>query len=89
MPTLLVTYEAGGLEQDYQDLQTKITTFPWRRLSTNTYVISTRADPQTVYKRLKQFLQPYDKLYVFTIQKPYIGVGLKNVNDWLDENLTG
>ena len=88
MATLLVTYDLNRPGKDYDDLLKKIKSYGWARLSESSYAISTTSDPQTVYNSLKPFLDPNDNLYVITLKKPYTGFGPKDVNDWLERNLT-
>jgi hypothetical protein len=86
--TLLVTYDLNKPGKDYADLLKKIKSYSWARLSESSYAISTSSDPQTVFNALKPFLDQNDNLYVITLKKPYTGFGPKDVNDWLESNLS-
>lgn len=88
MGTLLVTYDLNKPGKDYADLLKKIKTYSWARLSESSYAISTPSDPQTVFNDLKPYLDANDNLYVVTLNKPYTGYGPKDVNEWLERNLS-
>jgi hypothetical protein len=88
MPFLLVTYDLNNPGKDYNDLLKTIDCYSWARLSESSYAIKTEQSPQQVFDRLKPFLDQNDYLYVINLKMPYIGFGLKEVNDWLNKNLT-
>jgi hypothetical protein len=88
MSTLLVTYDLNKPGKNYDDLLKKIKSYAWARLSESSYAISTHSDPQTVFDALRPFLDQTDNLYVITLKRPYAGFGPKDVNDWLESNLS-
>lgn len=88
MAVLLVTYDLNKPGKDYGDLLKTIKSYSWARLSESSYAISTDSTPQTIYGTLQRYLDSNDTLYVITLKKPYAGVGPKDVNDWLANNLS-
>lgn len=88
MAVLLVTYDLMKPGQDYSELHNKIKSYPWARLSESAYAIKTEASASTIFNQLKSVLDQNDRLYIITLKQPYAGYGLKDVNNWLDNNLT-
>jgi hypothetical protein len=60
----------------------------WAKLSESSYAISTTSSPYQVYNDLLEHLDGNDQLYVITLRKPFYGQGSKEVNDWLEANLS-
>lgn len=60
----------------------------WAKLSESSYAIKTSNTPSEVFNYLKPMIDDNDNLYVVTLKKPYSGRGPKDVNDWLENNLT-
>jgi hypothetical protein len=88
MAILLVTYDLNKPGQDYSDFLTKVKSYPWARLSESSYAIKTDSSPQAVFDQLKPYLDTNDNLYIITLKQPFTGFGPKNVNEWLEDNLT-
>ena len=60
----------------------------WACLSESSYAVSTSESPTQIYNNLKQHLDDNDQLYVINLRRPYCGRGSKEVNEWLESNLT-
>lgn len=60
----------------------------WAKLSESSYAVTSSSSPQQIYSSLKSMLDGDDNLYVITLKKPYFGQGPKDVNQWLETNLT-
>lgn len=89
MSTLLVTYDLNRPGQDYFDLHKAIKAHSgWAKLSESSYAISTNSTPSQVYSRLSPYLDKNDTLYVIVLNRPYDGQGSKEVNQWLENNLS-
>lgn len=88
MAVLLITYDLQKPGQDYSELLSKIKSYTWVRLSESSYAIRTDSTPSTVFDYLKPYLDSNDNLYVITLKQPYAGYGPKEVNSWLNNNLT-
>ncbi len=88
MAVLLITYDLREPGQDYSELISKIKSYMWARLSEFYYAIRTDSTPSTVFDQLKPYLDPSDNLNVIILKQPYVGYGPKEVNSWLDNNLT-
>lgn len=88
MAVLLVTYDLNSPGQAYTNLLGYIKTFSWAKLSESSYAIRTNESPTVVRDRIRQITDTNDNVYVITLRQPYSGWGPKEVNDWLDNNLT-
>ncbi len=85
----LVTYDLNARGQNYTELIDKIKEGgKWARLSESSYAVGTEKTPQQLFDRLKTSLDSNDQLYIVTIGKPFIGRGDRDVNNWLESNLT-
>ena len=87
MSVLLVTYDLKKPGQDYTDFLAIIRKYPYARLSESSYAIATNEAPKDVYNKLSPHMDKNDQLYVVTLRLPYLGLGPKEVNDWLTKNL--
>ncbi|MFM0347785.1 hypothetical protein [Paraburkholderia sp. RL17-347-BIC-D] len=87
MAVLQITYDLRKPGKDYADVLKTIKTYSWARLSESCYAISTDATAQSVFDRLKPYLDGNDNLYVINLKRPYAGIGPKDVNDWLEKFL--
>jgi hypothetical protein len=87
MSVLLVTYDLKKPGQDYTDFLAIIRKYPYARLSESSYAIATNEIPQDVYNKLSPHMDKNDQLYIVTLRSPYWGLGPKEVNDWLTQNL--
>jgi hypothetical protein len=88
MAALLVTYDLNK-ETTRPPIVQAIKEYPrWAKLSESSYAIVTDASPQAVYNGLHRHLDSNDQLYVINLRKPYAGQGSKEVNDWLENNLS-
>lgn len=89
MAVLQVTYDLRKPGKDYADVLKTIKSHDgWARLSESCYAIATQATPDSVFSQLKLYLDDNDYLYIVTLKKPFAGRGPKDVNDWLETNLT-
>jgi CRISPR/Cas system-associated endoribonuclease Cas2 len=88
MAALLVTYDLNSPGQRHADLLEFLKkTFAWAKLSESSYAISTNKTPAQVFAQLKPYIDKNDQIYVLTLSRPYMGLGKKEVNDWLERNL--
>jgi hypothetical protein len=60
----------------------------WAKLSESSYAVNVSMTVEQVYGTLKPLLDANDRMYIVTLKKPWAGYGPKEVNDWLDSNLT-
>ena len=88
MSVKLVTYDLDKPGQDYTDLLKEIKKFSWARLSESSYAIETDLTPSQLYARFKQYVDANDTIYVIVLNRPYVGQGPKEVNEWLENHLT-
>ena len=89
MATYIVTYDLNR-ETTRPPIVKKIKNVGtgWARLSESSYAIASNETPTQVFNKLKPLLDNNDNLYVITLKKPWMGFGPKDVNTWLDKNLT-
>lgn len=88
MPVYVITYDLNR-----EIVRPNITkaikdAYPWARLSESCYAVSTTATSSQIYNKLKPLIDENDNIYVIPLKKPHTGFGPKDVNDWLDRNLT-
>lgn len=89
MATLIVTYDLNKETKRPPLLKTLKETYPnWARLSESSYAIETGDSPVDVFSNLQEHIDGNDNLYIITLKRPYYGQGPKDVNDWLENNLT-
>jgi hypothetical protein len=88
MTVLLVTYDLNAPGKKHKEVLEKIKEYPWAKLSESSYAIKTTSTPQSLFDSLKPHIDNSDNLYVITLKMPYAGFGPKDVNDWLDSNLS-
>ncbi len=60
----------------------------WAKLSESSYAVDTSLSVGQVFDKLKPLIDSNDNLYIITLKKPWTGYGPKDVNEWLDKNLT-
>ena len=60
----------------------------WAKLSESSYAVNTTLSVDQVFEKLKPMIDSNDNLYIITLKKPHSGYGPKEVNEWLDKNLT-
>lgn len=88
MATLLVTYDLNKPGKDYGDvLKIVKDQAAWARLSESSYAIKTNLSPHALYKKFEPYIDNNDQIYIITLSKPFWGLGTKEVNDWLENNL--
>jgi hypothetical protein len=89
MAVFLVTYDLNR-ETNRPNITKRIRDgYPsWAKLSESSYAISTGNTVDEVHNYLKPVLDSNDNIYIITLKKPYTGFGPKDVNDWLENNLT-
>ena len=85
MAVLIVTYDLAPTGASYYLLVTAIKKYPWARLTTTSYAISTTLTPGTVLAQLRPLVESSSNLYVMTASKPFAGYGPQGVNDWLQQ----
>ncbi len=87
MPVYIVTYDLNK-ESKRPPIVEEVRKTAWARLSESSYAISTNENPNDVYQRFKRLLDDNDTFFVITLKKPYQSWAPKEVNDWLDSQLT-
>lgn len=85
MAVLIVIYDLSPTGASYYPLVSAIKKYPWARLTTTSYAISTGLTPETVFAQLQPFVDSSSNLYVMTARKPFAGYGPQGVNDWLQQ----
>lgn len=60
----------------------------WAKLSESSYAVSTNETPTQIFEKLKPLVDGNDNLYVITLTQPWNGYGPKEVNEWLESELT-
>jgi hypothetical protein len=87
MAALFITYDEKNPWLDYGGLVKAIKSHRWVRLTDNVYVIATDAPAQTVFEKLRQFLDDSANLYVISLKQPFAGFGPESINEWLVKNV--
>ncbi|CAO4170185.1 hypothetical protein CLBKND_01542 [Methylorubrum aminovorans] len=88
MGVYLVTYDLNR-EVHRPNIVGKIREFSgWAKLSESSCAINTSLTVEQVYHILYPFIDSNDNLYIITLRRPYVGFGKKDVNDWLEQNLS-
>lgn len=89
MAVLLITYDLNR-EAVRPPIVQKIKEIgnSWAKLSESSYAISYSGTPEQVYRILKPLTDDNDTIYIITLKKPWTGYGPKDVNDWLENNLS-
>lgn len=89
MATYIVTYDLNR-EVNRPPIVKRIKEIcsSWAKLSESSYAISLSATPEQVFNQLRPLIDDNDNLYVVTLKKPWMGRGPKEVNDWLESNLS-
>jgi hypothetical protein len=85
MAVLIVIYDLSPTGASYYPLVSAIKKYPWARLTTSSYAISTSLTPETVFAQLRPLVDSASNLYVITARKPFAGYGPEAVNDWLQQ----
>jgi hypothetical protein len=85
MAVLIVIYDLSPTGASYYPLVSAIKKYPWARLTTASYAISTTLTPETVFAQLRPLVDSSSNLYVMTARKPFAGYGPQAVNDWLQQ----
>lgn len=89
MSVYLVTYDLNSPGQKHTEVLEKIKNYgSWARLSESSYAISTHETVGQVYGKFEPLIDSNDNLYVISLHRPYTGFGKKDVNEWLQNNLT-
>ncbi len=89
MSVLLITYDLSK-EFTRPNITKRLKdAYPnWAKLSESSYAISTSSSPSEVHSHLKPMLDTNDTIYIITLKKPWTGFGPKDVNEWIEKNLT-
>jgi hypothetical protein len=90
MAILLVSYDLSKefTSRDYNALLNSIRSVAWARISESSYAIDTDLHPESVYQKLKQYLDENDNLAVITLSQPIAGRVPQDVADWLNQRLS-
>lgn len=89
MSTYIITYDLNK-ETTRPPIVKKIKEISggWAKLSESSYAVSTTKTVESLYAELKPMIDSNDNIYIITLKKPYTGYGSKEVNEWLEKNLT-
>jgi hypothetical protein len=89
MAVLLLTYDLNREpdKTNYEGFYKVRDDYDYVKLSESSYALNTLETPAQVYARLEPHMDTNDSVYVINLKRPYSGVGLKDVNDWLQRNL--
>lgn len=85
MAVLIIIYDLSPVGMSYYPLVTAIKKYPWAKLSTATYAISTDLAPETVLNQLLPLVDSSSNLYVVTARKPFAGYAPEAVNKWMQQ----
>ena len=88
MAVLLITYDLNSPGQNHSELLAKIKEYSWVKLSESSYAIETNLSVQLVFDNLKPLIDSNDNLFIINLKKPWSSFGPKEVNNWLENNLT-
>ena len=86
MPVYVVTFtiqdpaRAEAMAETLKELS-------WTQMAASTYAVKTEEDDEELFQRLRAFTRDGDGLYVVLARKPYRGMGFREVNYWLEDNL--
>lgn len=86
--TILITYDLNKevsrppIVKEIKDLGS------WARLSESSYAVNTSLTAEQVFNKLKPLIDSNDNLYIITLKQPWSGFGPKDVNEWLNKNLS-
>ncbi|MBS9476043.1 hypothetical protein [Ancylobacter radicis] len=86
MAVFLVTFELAAPAHNLAMVEA-IKQMSWTQLGPTTYAVSTEETDEVLFYRLRAFTQDKDSLYVVLLRKPYRGMGFREVNYWLEDNL--
>ncbi len=59
----------------------------WTQLGPNTFAVTSEETDEALFYRLREFTRDKDSLYIVLARKPYRGMGFREVNYWLEDNL--
>ena len=88
MAVLLITYDLNSPGQKHSKLLAKIKEYSCVKLSESSYAIETNLSVQSVFDYLKPLIDSNDNLYIINLKKDWSSFGPKDVNNWLENNLT-
>ncbi|MDD9745515.1 MULTISPECIES: hypothetical protein [Marinovum] len=88
MAVYIVTYDLNNETKRPPLLEDIKSYSAWAKLSESSYAISTTESTTDVYNALKKHIDSDDRIYIITLKKPWSGFGSKQVNEWLDNNLS-
>jgi len=87
MSALLIAYDLNKPGQDYSGFYKVRDSYPYAKLSESSYAISTTEAPAEVYKKLKEYIDKGDRVFIIKLANPWTGFGTQDVFDWLNQNL--
>lgn len=88
MDVLMITFNLKTPGQDYAPIFDFIKNMNvWAKLTDCCYAVRTHLQPQELLLELRPYLARNDTLYIATLDKPWIGFGPDDVNEWLRERL--
>ncbi|MCJ8143975.1 hypothetical protein MKI84_13710 [Ancylobacter sp. A5.8] len=86
MPVFLVTFDLRD-SGNAENLIEAIKQTSWTQFTPTSFAVSTAETDEALFFRLRPFTSDGDSLYVSMLKKPYRGMGFREVNYWLEENL--
>lgn len=86
MAVFIVSFELAAPENTAAIIEA-IRQMSWTQLGPTTFAVATEETDEALFYRLREFTQDKDSLYIVLARKPYRGMGFREVNYWLEDNL--
>ncbi|MDQ0511314.1 hypothetical protein [Ancylobacter amanitiformis] len=86
MAAYLVTFELADPRRT-QRLIAELRQMSWTQLGPAAYAVMTDETDEELFFRLRELVENGESLYVVLLRKPYRGMGFREVNHWLEQNL--
>ena len=83
MAVLLITYDITDATQKNSSFYNEVQNYYHVKLSPSSYAIYTNQPAAYVYKKLRPSLEKDDRLYIFSLDKPWAGYGPEKNKNWL------
>ena len=87
MSALLITYDLNKPGQDYSGFYKVRDSYPYAKLSESSYAISTTETPTEVYKKLEEYIDKSDRVFIIALSNSWFGFGTQEIFDWLNKFL--
>jgi len=85
----ILTYDLNKetTSKDYDGFYKIIKGYNWVELSESSYALDTSDTPETIYNKLKPYIDNNDNVLIFTLTKPYAGQASSKAIDWLAQRM--